>query len=121
MSNGALYVQTLPYFEKLTSILAQNGDYLFDTTSADQLIKKYGPPKNIILLANENDLYVLENQTKPFIHFLKENEMEKILDYHPFTGRAPKPGRSHHNVQYPSNYNGSFDFISTLIKSGFPP
>jgi hypothetical protein len=120
ISNGGLYVEKLPYFETLTSILDQNGDYLFDKTSADQVIKKYGPPKNIILLTNENDLYVLEHQTKPFLLFLKENGMEKILDYHPFTGRIPKPGKSHHNIQYPSNYKDSFDLISTLIKSGFP-
>lgn len=121
LSNSPLYIDEHPYFETLTSILAQNGDALFEETRVDGIIKKYGQPKYIILLTNEKDVYHLEYHTRPFVRFLKEAGMEKILDYHTFTGGTPKPGRDHHNIQYPDNYKDSFDLISTLIKAGFPP
>jgi len=120
LSNSPLYIDEHPYFESLTSILAQNGDALCEETRVDGIIKKYGQPKYIILLTNENDLSQLEYHTRPFVRFLKEAGMEKILDYHLFTGGAPNPGRDHHNIQYPDNYKDSFDLISTLIKAGFP-
>ena len=121
LSNSPLYVDKHPYFESLTSILAQNGDALFEETRADEIIKKYGQPKYIILLTNEKDEHQSESHSRPFVRFLKEAEMEKILDYHLFTGRTPKSGRNHHNIQFPNNYKNSFDLISTLIKAGFPP
>ena len=121
LSNSPLYIDAHPYFEILTSVLAQNGDAFCEETSVDRILQKYGQPKYIILLTNENDVSQLEDHTKPFVHFMKQSGMEKILDNHIFTGRGPKPGRDHHNVQYPYNYKDSFDVISTLVKSGFPP
>jgi hypothetical protein len=121
LSNSSLYVDEFPYYEDLTSILAQNEDKIFDETRADQIIKKYGQPKYIILFNNEKDSYYLDYHAKPFMRFLKEAGMENIIDYHIFTGRNPKPGKTHHSVQYPDNYKSSYDVISTLVKSGFPP
>ena len=120
LSNSSLYVDEFPYYEDLKSILAQNEDDIFDETRADQIIKKYGQPKYIILFNNEKDTYYLDYHTKPFLRFLEEGGMENIIDCHIFTGRPPKPGRSHHDVQYPDKYKSSFDIISTLVKSGFP-
>jgi hypothetical protein len=121
LSNSPLYIDEHPYFEALTSILAQNGDALCEETRADGIIKKYGQPKYIILLTNDKDEHQLEYHTRPFVRFLKEAGMEKILDYHLFSGGTPKAGRDHHNIQYPDPYKNSFDLISTLIKAGFPP
>ena len=55
LSNSPLYIDEHPYFEALTSILAQNGDALCEETSVDRVLQKYGQPKYIILLTNEND------------------------------------------------------------------
>ena len=107
LSNSPLYIDEYPYFEELTSILAQNGDVLVEETRVDRIIQKYGQPKYIILFANKNDEYHVEHHTKPFVRSLKEAGREKILDYHLFTGGTPKPGKSHHDVLFPDNYKNA--------------
>jgi hypothetical protein len=114
LSNSQLMLDKYSYFNEFIKILAKNGDKIVESPNICRHLARDGFPQKIILYVNKSDTDHLEMHAEPLCNGLKENGKLNILDYHPFEGLQPPPGKTAHHVQWPSDYK---DLMKKILDS----
>jgi hypothetical protein len=114
--NSQFYLDKHGKFKELNEILGLS-ESEFTNFYIEDIIKKNGLPKKLIIYVNTRDNHHYNKQYIPFKAFLEGlNTINTIIEFNEFYGRDPEPKckNGHHDIQLPGNMK-VFDIISTIL------
>jgi predicted esterase YcpF (UPF0227 family) len=118
IANSQIYPEHYWHYNDLIKKLNENDDkLLYENKNIETTILKQQPEK-IILYQNLNDdslNFISNAYYEPFVDFIKENQIEQILDLHLFHGTDPPQGKTQHHVFFPEKET-HLSILKTILK-----
>jgi hypothetical protein len=116
VSNSQLYLENYGNnYNNLIKLINKNEDeLLYEHKNIETFLKKMKPHK-IILYNNTLDS-TYNRDTRPFIKYLEDNKLEKLLELNLFEGELLNSIQCHHNINFPNQKKHQEILVELLDK-----